>query len=260
MWVHSNVNLFFVALFQYPGAPPPPVTDPSSPTIPHRAHVYFIFRCIILVSGSSPSAADVPSTAGIPPTRGAPAAAVPSSTGGIPCSSWVPSCAGISTTGGATRRIPSTTGRRCERRHSKRSLMAWVVVIPKEGWAHVLWHRLFRFFLGGGQTFLYFFINFFTKKSVSNVRMTTTQAIRELFAWRHLCCILFGKCIFPHKIYTAMCGIVRMCGNRPGAVLSSLILVSIGTGVNTGMLFCALHYTSSFLMLTVSLQTPNHNM
>ncbi len=52
----------------------------------------------------------------------------------------------------------------CGLHHAKRSLMSWVVVIPKEGWARgaalillLIWHRLFRFF--------YLELGFFAKPS-----------------------------------------------------------------------------------------------
>ena len=80
--------------------------------------------------------------------------------------------------------------------HAKRSMIAWVFVIPKEGW----WLRLpffwyhtdflifvlfFNFF---GFSFLFFW-NYFPSKSRRHPSfgMTVTQAIRDLFA---RCCPL----------------------------------------------------------------------
>ncbi len=81
------------------------------------------------------------------------------------------------------------------RRYTKRSLMPWVVVIPKEGRARLpspalllVQHRLFRFF-------------FFARLSFG---MTMTQDIRDLFAWRCPIFILTHK-HFCKQTYTLSC-------------------------------------------------------
>ncbi len=104
----------------------------------------------------------------------------------------------------------------CGLRHTKRSLMSWVVVIPKEGRAHVaapafFWYDtnfldfvLFCFFFVLFILFIYLFyfilfIYFFFLKSLCcytkrrvgattcaypSFGMTPSQDIRDLFAWR----------------------------------------------------------------------------
>ena len=79
------------------------------------------------------------------------------------------------------------------RLQQKRSLMAWVDVIPKEGWA--LWPS--RSFFWYDTDFLGFFSFFFsvtchTKRGAGaashahpSFGMTRTQAIRDLLAWYH---------------------------------------------------------------------------
>ncbi len=69
--------------------------------------------------------------------------------------------------------------------HTKRSLIAWVVVIPKEGW---VWQRLFRFFLESQCHTTCFHHSF---------GMITTQDIRDLFAWCRP--LLFG--IFIQRMH-----------------------------------------------------------
>ncbi len=67
-----------------------------------------------------------------------------------------------------------STHRRTGLRYTKRSIISWVVVIPKEGWARVaapalllVWHRLFRFYFWKKKFskfcwifFFFFFLNF----------------------------------------------------------------------------------------------------
>ena len=69
----------------------------------------------------------------------------------------------------------------CGLRFAKRSLMSCVVVIPKEGRVHVVWHR---FFFLKKKTILFFLFGKVT--SYQKNGMTTTQAIRDLFSyWKH---------------------------------------------------------------------------
>ena len=96
----------------------------------------------------------------------------------------------------------------------KRSLISWVVVIPKEGWfvcklygyaLLLVWHRLFSFFFLFLKIYILFllfylfiFFNFFWKSRYHRKRragaamrahpcfgVAPTQAIRDLSSWRH---------------------------------------------------------------------------
>ena len=85
-------------------------------------------------------------------------------------------------------------------RYAKRSLMSWVVVIPKEGRACgaapallLAWHRLFRlFFLGGGKfliffggkIFWFFFLVFFFKFFINyDNRVSRLSGLQPSLFW-----------------------------------------------------------------------------
>ena len=114
--------------------------------------------------------------------------------------------------------------------YPKRSLMSWVVVIPKARRAHraapvllLVWHRLFRFL--------------FLKKKNLNFFLTLTQDIRDLFVWHSPCAI---------QCKLLLCSEWEMCNFLFVKLVLLLFKVSGEDGGNSGNYF---NFTDSLYQL-----------